>query len=59
MRVVPEHLISLDCFRRLVLAKSLQALKLAEGEVISESYRDVTEMQFFSFVLFKSTYGDI
>lgn len=39
-------------FRRLVLARSLQASKPAEGEVISESYRN-------TFFLFKSTYGDI
>lgn len=42
----------IGCFRRLVLAPSLQALKLAE-EVISESCRNVTEMPFFSFFFLK------
>lgn len=47
------------CFRNVVLAWSLQALKLAEGEVISESYRDVAEVFLLGFFLFKSIYGDI
>lgn len=47
-----------DCFRNLVLAWSLQALKLAEGEVFFR----VTEMLHKCFVglfIFKSIYGDM
>lgn len=49
----------MGCFRRLVLAQSLQASKLAEGEVIPESYRNVAEMQFFVFFLLKNIYWDL
>lgn len=47
----------ISCFGRLVLAQSLQASRLAEGEVISKSYRNVTEMLFKFFFFFKVHMG--
>lgn len=45
------------CSRSLVLAWSLQALKLAEGEVISESYRDVAQVFCWFFFFLKVHMG--